>query len=170
MRLFALNLLLAVIWLLLSPVPTAAIFAGGFLLGFALIAIFHDVLGSGSYVRRLVALGRFALVFLWEFLVANGSVVRTVWFRSPASLHPNFINYDVTGLKPFEILLLSYCISLTPGSTTVEVSDEFSTLVLHALDTEDPVALRARLDRVLKHGILRFTRSARTSSTPRSGS
>ena len=158
MRSFALNLLLAVMWLLLSTVPTAAMFAVGFLLGFALIAIFHDVLDSGSYVRRVVALGRFALVFLWEFLVANGSVVRTVWFRSPASLHPNFITYDVAGLKPFEILLLSYCISLTPGSTTVEVSEDFNTLVLHALDAKDPDALRAQLDRVLKQGILRFTR------------
>jgi multisubunit Na+/H+ antiporter MnhE subunit len=158
MRSFALNLLLAVMWLLLSTVPTAAMFAVGFLLGFALIAIFHGVLGSGDYVRRVVAFGRFALVFLWEFLVANASVVRTVLFRSPASLHPNFITYDVAGLKPFEILLLSYCISLTPGSTTVEVSEDFNTLVLHALDAKDPDALRAQLDRVLKQGILRFTR------------
>lgn len=155
---FALNLLLAVIWLLLSAEPSVAVFTLGFLLGFALLAGFHRVLGSGSYARRVFALGRFLMVFAWEFLMANGNVVWTVLFRARASLNPNFITYDVTGLKPFEILLLSYCISLTPGSTTVQVSDDFQTLVLHTLDAGDPPVVRARLDRVLKHGILSFTR------------
>ena len=158
MRSFGLNILLAIIWLLLGTQPTAARFAVGFLAGFALITIFHGVLGSGDYVRRVISFGRFTLVFLWEFLVANASVVRTVLFRPSATLSPNFITYDVTGLKPFEILLLSYCISLTPGSTTVEVSEDFNTLVLHALDAQDPDAMRAQLDRVIKDGILRFTR------------
>jgi multicomponent Na+:H+ antiporter subunit E len=76
-------------------------------------------------------------VFTWEFLFANANVVWTVLFRSKESLHPNFISYDVAGLKPIEILLLSYCISLTPGSTTVKVTDDFQTLVLHTLDVDD---------------------------------
>lgn len=158
MKSFALNLLIAVIWLLLSAEPSVAVFALGGLMGFALLAVFHRVLGSGDYVRRVFALGRFALVFTREFLVANATVVWTVLFRSKESLYPNFLSYDVTGLKPFEILLLSYCISLTPGSTTVKVTDDFQTLVLHTLDVDDAPAIRARLDRVLKHGILSFTR------------
>jgi multicomponent Na+:H+ antiporter subunit E len=158
MKSFALNLLIAVIWLLLSAEPSVAVFALGFLLGFALLAVFHGVLGSGDYARRVFALGRFVLVFTWEFLVANANVVWTVLFRSKESLHPNFITYDVAGLKPFEILLLTYCISLTPGSTTVQVTDDFQTLVLHTLDVDDAPAVRARLDRVLKRGILNFTR------------
>jgi multisubunit Na+/H+ antiporter MnhE subunit len=158
MKSFALNLLLAVIWLLLAAEPTFAMFVLGLLVGFALIALFPRVLDSDGYVRRVVALGRFALVFLREFVVANANVVGIVLFRSPAALHPNFITYDVTGLTRLEILLLSYCISLTPGSTTVEVTDDFRTLVLHALDAQDPAAVRAQLDRVIKDGILRFTR------------
>lgn len=158
MKSFILNLLIAVIWLLLSAEPSVASFIVGFLLGFALLAVFHPVLGSGEYARRVFAAGRFLLVFAWEFLVANASVVWAVLLRPKASLHPNFITYDVAGLRPFEILLLSYCISLTPGSTTVQVTDDFQTLVLHTLDADNPPAIRARLDRVLKRGILSFTR------------
>lgn len=158
MRSFVLNLLIAVVWLLLSAEPSVAVFALGSLMGFALLAVFHRVLGSGDYVRRVVALGRFALVFTWEFVLANANVVWTVLFRARESLHPNFVTYDVAELKPIEILLLSYCISLTPGSTTVKVTDDFQTLVLHTLDVHDADAIRARLDRVLKHGILSFTR------------
>lgn len=158
MKSLLLNLLIAVVWLLLSAEPSVAAFALGGLMGFALLAVFYRVLGSGDYVRRVFALGRFALVFTREFLVANATVVWTVLFRSKESLHPNFLSYDVTGLKPIEILLLSYCISLTPGSTTVKVTDDFQTLVLHTLNVDDADAIRARLDRVLKHGILSFTR------------
>jgi multicomponent Na+:H+ antiporter subunit E len=158
MKSFVLNLLIAVIWLLLSAEPSVAAFALGCLIGFALLAVFHRVLGSGDYVRRVFAFARFAVVFAWEFLAANASVVWTVLFRSRESLNPNFITYDVIGLKPFEILLLSYCISLTPGTTTVQVTDDFQTLVLHALNVDDAPAVRARLDRVLKRSILSFTR------------
>jgi len=158
MRSFILNLLIAVIWLLLSAEPSVATFAVGFLLGFALLAAFHPVLGSGDFARRALALGRFLFVFAWEFLTATAGVVGIVLFRSRESLRPNFITYDVTGLRPLEILLLSYCISLTPGSTTVQVTDDFQTLVLHTLDFEDAAAVRDRLDRVLKNGLLRFTR------------
>lgn len=158
MNAFVLNLLVAIIWLLLSAEPSVTAFASGFVLGFALLAIFHRVLGSADYARRVFAFARFAVVFAREFLVANATVVWTVLFRSRESLHPNFITYDVAGLRPFEILLLSYCISLTPGSTTVLVTDDFRTLVLHALDGDDPAAVRARLDRVLKRGVLGFTR------------
>ncbi len=158
MKSFVLNVLIAAIWLLLSPEPSVARFALGFLLGFALLAVFHRVLGSADYARRVFALARFAIVFTWEFVIANAKVVWAILFRTKESLHPNFITYDVTGLKPFEILLLAHCISLTPGSTTVQVTDDFQTLVLHTLDAIDPPAVRARLDRVLKRGILGFTR------------
>jgi len=158
MKSFALNLLIAVIWLLLNAEPSVGVFVLGFLLGFVLLALFRGVLGSGDYIRRIYALGRFLLVFASEFLAANLNMVWIVLFRAKESLDPNFITYDVTGLKPFEILLLSYCISLTPGSTTVEVSDDFKTLVLHTLDVRDAEAVRARLDRVLKQGLLSFTR------------
>jgi multicomponent Na+:H+ antiporter subunit E len=158
MKSYTVNLLIAAVWLLLSPSPSVTVFAVGFLVGFALLAVFRDILGSRDYVRRVFALGRFLVVFAWEFLAANMNVVWTVLFRRKEDLNPNFITYDSTGLKPFEILLLTYCISLTPGSTTVQVSDDGKTLVLHTLDAENADAVRARLDRVMKQGILGFTR------------
>ncbi len=158
MKPLILNLLLAVVWLLLSSQRTAGVFALGFLLGFALLAVFHRVLGSSSYTRRVFALFRFLLVFAWEFIASNGKVVGTILFRSNQSLRPNFITYNVSGLTPFEVLLVSHCISLTPGSTTVRVLEDFQTLVLHTLDVDDPAAVRAHIDRVIKRGILSFTR------------
>lgn len=155
---FGLNLLIAVMWLLLSQAPSAAGFGIGFGVGFAFVAAFRSVIGGEAYVRRCVAFVRFLLVFTREFLVANVKVAGVVLFRSRESLHPNFITFDVAGLTPAEILLLSYCITLTPGTTTVEVAADFQTLVVHSLDAEQPDQIRAELDRTLKQSILAFTR------------
>lgn len=155
---FGLNLLIAVIWLLLSRVPSAAGFGIGFVIGFALVAAFRTVIGGEAYVRRCVAFGRFVLLFTREFMVANVKVAGVVLFRSRESLHPNFLTYDVTGLTRSEILLLSYCVSLTPGTTTVDITPDFNTLILHSLDADHPEQVRAELDHTLKKNILAFTR------------
>jgi multicomponent Na+:H+ antiporter subunit E len=133
-------------------------FVLGYGLGFLFLAIFQGVLDSHDYVRRTWALGRFVLVFLREFFVANISVLQIVLFKSRDSLYPNFFTLDVTGMRPFEILILTYCITLTPGTTSVEIEDEFKTLIVHALDSKDPEAVRQRINRTLKDAILRFTR------------
>jgi multisubunit Na+/H+ antiporter MnhE subunit len=158
MKSLGLNLLVAVIWLLLSRAPSPMVFAIGFLLGFLFVAAFRPLLGSESYIRRTIALLRFLALFTSEFFVANGKVAWVVLFRARESLHPNFITYDVAGLTRIEILLMSYCISLTPGTTTVDVAPDFRTLIVHALDADRPDDIRAGIDRTLKRGILSFTR------------
>jgi multisubunit Na+/H+ antiporter MnhE subunit len=158
MKSLVLNLMIAVVWLLLSRSPSPAVFAIGLLMGFGLLAVFPDLLASRDYVRRSFGAARFLLVFIREFLLANISVAALVLFRPRSTLHPDFVTYDTSDLRPYEILLLSYCVSLTPGSTSVEISEDFNSLVIHALDAHDPAALRRSLDEGLKHSILAFTR------------
>ncbi|MHB1307291.1 MAG: Na+/H+ antiporter subunit E [Limisphaerales bacterium] len=158
MKALGLNLLIAVIWLLLSPDPSPAVFAIGFLIGFGLVAAFRSLVGGRAYVRRCFAFLAFLWIFTREFLVANATVAWMALFRPRESIHPNFITYDVTGMTPTEILLLSYCITLTPGTTSVDISADFKTLILHALEADNPDAIRAGIDGSLKRGILSFTR------------
>lgn len=158
MKALALNLVLATIWLLLSSTRTTADFFIGFGLGFAGLSAFSTVWDTGDYPRRALALLRFAAGFLREFVVANFNVAARVLFYSNESLRPGFLTYDIAGLTRGEILVLSYCITLTPGTTTVQLSDDFRTLTLHALDARDPDALRRSLDRSLKDPLLRLTR------------
>ncbi|MBE0545391.1 MAG: Na+/H+ antiporter subunit E [Verrucomicrobia bacterium] len=159
MKALALNLVIAVIWLLLRGGRSTVDFFIGFGLGFAMLAAFNAVLpGAADYPRRCLAFVRFGLIFAREFVIANLSVARIVLFQNKESLHPNFIRYDVTGMRPGEILLLSYCITLTPGTTAVHVSDDFQTLVIHALHADAPDAIRRQIDERLKTPMLRFTR------------
>lgn len=158
MTALALNLAIATLWLLLSSTRTTADFFIGFGIGFAGLALFSAVLDTADYPRRALALLRFTFGFLYEFIVANFQVAARVLSGSNQALHPAFLTYDVAGLTRGEILLLSYCITLTPGTTMVEISDDFRTLTLHALDASDPEAVRRGIDEQLKFPLLRLTR------------
>lgn len=158
MKAFGLNLLIAGIWLLLSPSPSPTVFALGFLVGFLFLAAFRTVVGAEHYIRRWAALARFLWLFIREFITANLNVAWTVLFRPPSALRPGFISYDISGLTRTEILILSYCLTLTPGTTTVDISPDFRTLIFHALDAQNPEHLRAQLDQKLKPALLAFTR------------
>ena len=57
-----------------------------------------------------------------------------------------------------EILLLSHAISLTPGTATVDVEDNFRTLRLHTIDSRDLEATRRGIRDNLERRILAFTR------------
>jgi len=158
MRALLLNLMVAAIWLLLQSPPSLLGFAVGYALGFGLLALFHQVVDSRDYVRRTVALVAFLGLFGREFLRSCLQLLRAALFTPVSRLRPRFIDYDVTGLSRMEVLLLSHCISLTPGTNTVDILGDFTGLRLHVLDCPDPERIRAGIDRTLRRGILAFTR------------
>lgn len=158
MRGFGVNVMIAVIWLLLATRPSVTMFAIGFMIGFALVALFRKVIGAEPYVRRSIAFLFFLATFVREFVFANVKVAWIVLFRSRQALHPNFVTIDINGLRPTEALLLSYCILLTPGTTTVRIEDNFRTIIVHALNAAEPERLRNEVEYCWKRTILNFTR------------
>lgn len=154
-----LNVLIAVMWLLLSSEPSIATFVIGFLVGLGMLTLFRDVLPRDQYIKRVTGFVRFCFIFLREFVAANLDMARIVLFQSKEELHPNFLTLDVSGLHRWEILLLTHCISLTPGSTSVQISEDFKTVLVHALAAEDPAAVRRQINQKLRQAILEFSRA-----------
>lgn len=152
------NLLVALIWMLLQPELSLLDFAIGFILGFAMMWLFSPVLRSEDYVRRVFGFVRFVWIFLVAFLKSCLAIAVDALTARMTNIQPRLITYDVTGLGKFEILLLSHCISLTPGTTTVEISEDFNTFVLHVFNTREPDEVRTEIDQTLRRGILGFTR------------
>lgn len=152
------NLVISVIWMLLDREMSVLGFAIGYVIGFAMIWLFQPILQSRNYVRRVLGFVRFIAIFSWAFIVSCWSIGRASLFGSIDSLEPRLMTYDVRGLSRVEIFLLSHCISLTPGTTTVDISEDFSTFILHVLDTHDPDEIRREIDQTLRRGILSFTR------------
>ena len=159
MKHFGLNLMIAAIWLLLQDHrPTFATFVIGYLIGYGLILLFREALDSRDYTRRFTAVIVFAGVFLRAFAVASVGLLRVVLVTPLARLSPRFITYNVAGMKSHEIVILSYLINLTPGSSVVEIAGDHQMLLLHILDTQDPDAVRDEIDHTLKRALLAITR------------
>jgi multicomponent Na+:H+ antiporter subunit E len=153
-----LHTLAALVWLFLSEKPSLTSFFTGIVIGLLLLWCFGDLFGAKSYLRRWTGAAAFVFAFTRAFLESNATIAWAVLTRKRKDIHPRFLTYDVSHLKGFEVLLLSHCVTLTPGTTTVEISDDGKELILHAFDGDDPEAVRKSIRDVLETPILRFTR------------
>ncbi|NJK90829.1 MAG: Na+/H+ antiporter subunit E [Blastochloris sp.] len=154
---FLLHLSLALTWMFLAQ-GSLPEFCLGALGSYVLLLLFQKVLPVSTYLRRLHGFLRFILVFFRELALANITIARSVLFQPTEKMQPDFLIYPVPGLNGFEIFLLSQCISLTPGTTTVQVDLDRQELHLHAFDAAEPEELCRQIDRTLKEAILAFTR------------
>lgn len=116
---------------------------------------------STPYWLRAVNFFRFVLLFGRELVVANLAVAKSVLFQRREDLSPGFLNYELKGLRPFEIVILTHCITLTPGTASVEVCEDMQSLVVHALDARDPDGVRRSIKEGLEAPLLAWTRSHR---------
>jgi multisubunit Na+/H+ antiporter MnhE subunit len=80
------------------------------------------------------------LILLWRFASA---MVLSAWSTSVTILiasdapRRGFARLDYADLNAAGVMLLAAMITLTPGSSTVDIDTERRELLLHVLDTED---------------------------------
>ena len=158
MNMFLLNVVLAFIW---SSTRGGISLVGlllGYWLGFFLLWLCRPIFARADYFPRVVAFLRFCIHFARELLLATFSIALAVLFRRREHMHPNVLTFNVEGMSHWEIMLLSHCITLTPGTTTIDVTKDLKTLYIHAFDASDPDAVRQSISQGLKDPILRWTR------------
>ena len=98
----------------------------------------------------------FALFFLKELFVANVrvayDVITPVWY-----MKPGVIAMRLEAESDIEITLVANLISLTPGTLSLDVSDDRKVLYIHAMFMADEQELRDSLHE-LERRILRVLR------------
>ncbi|MCB1629619.1 MAG: Na+/H+ antiporter subunit E [Xanthomonadales bacterium] len=87
-------------------------------------------------MNRILALVLLA-VRLPTAIVRSGLQTTLLILRQPRGLTPGFVDYRYGPLTSTGAVLLGCLISLTPGTTTVEIDEEGRSLKLHLLDTRD---------------------------------
>ncbi len=100
----------------------------------------------------------FLVRFARELVLANIAMAKVVLFQNPKSLKPEFFIYDLTGLGPAEIVILTHCISLTPGTTSVDVSEDETRVLVHGLDVTDLGEICLGIKNNLEKPLLGWTR------------
>ncbi len=141
MNLYLINILLALAWGLMTGSFTAPNLILGFVLGMGALYLIREQVGSLGYFRRAGRVSSLALLFLYELLLSAWKVA--VLVMSPKmDLKPGIFAYPLKVDRDFEITLLANLITLTPGTLSVDVSEDRSILYVHALDCSDPDSTR----------------------------
>ncbi len=109
-------------------------------------------------VTRIAYFFWFLVVFLIAFIQANIAVAYIVLFVPNSKLSPSLFDYDVSDMTSSEILLFTQCLTLTPGTVTVDISSDRKWIRVHCLDYREPQKVKAAISKQLKTPILRFMR------------
>lgn len=80
-------------------------------------------------------------VFLRELVVSSFTVARQV-LGSRSALQPAILAIPVNLRSRAGVTTLANCVSLTPGTTSLHVSEDLSTLYVHVLNAPDPEAVK----------------------------
>lgn len=146
MTFFAVNVLLAAVWVLLVGASLGNLLVG-FAVGFLVLAVSQPLTGSARYVRSVVGLLRLLLHFHTMLIVANVRMARDVLRRRPR-FHPAFLRIEVPDLSVTQAVVLANLISLTPGSLTVDTDAQGDVLFVHTLYAGDADAARREMRRL----------------------
>jgi multicomponent Na+:H+ antiporter subunit E len=85
-----------------------------------------------AVARRTVQALSLAAFFAWELLLANLRVAADVLWGSDR-IRPAVVGIPLDITSDGEILLLSMLINITPGSVTIDLSDDRRTLYVHVM-------------------------------------
>ncbi len=141
MNLLLANVLLALIWAAVTGQFSLANIAFGFILGGFALSLIREQVGTGGYFTRLRRVIVLVLVFLYELVLSSVRVAITV-LTPNMNLKPGIFAYRLEVDRDIEITLLANLITLTPGTLSVDVSEDKQFLYVHAIDCSDVEATR----------------------------
>ena len=131
-----LNVVLALVWMFLSHSYNPSSFIVGYLLGILILLGFRKFFNSRFYLIRVWAVIKLVFLFIKELIMANIAVLKVI-IKPKLDMKPGIFALKTDLKKPWEITLLANLITLTPGTLVVDVSDDNSTLYIHAMDIND---------------------------------
>ena len=137
-----LTLLLTVVWTILQNDVSAGMVVFGLILGVLIpfgTSIWWPDRPSGFRIGKMIS---YTLLVVWDIFVANVQVAWIVLTRPNDKLRPAWIEVPLDLRQPEAISVLAGTITLTPGTVSADLSDEGHSLLVHALDAEDPDAVR----------------------------
>ena len=140
-----LTLLLAVVWVLLQNNVSAGMVVFGLILGVIIPRITAVWWPDRPLSFRFSRMIPYVLLVMWDILVANIEVAWIVLTRPNAKLRPAWVVIPLELRQPEAISILAGTITLTPGTVSADLSDAGHSLLVHALDTDDPDAVRDQI-------------------------
>ena len=140
--------MLTIVLTLLWAAITGSFSGPNLLLGLALavaaLFLLREFVGPMHGLRRLWSIAVLTGLFVYELLLSAVRVAVVVLTPNLRNrLRPAIVAVPLTVKSDAEITLLANLITLTPGTLSIDVSDDRSVLYVHVLMLEDRAALLA---------------------------
>ncbi len=157
MRVFLWNILLALIWAFMTGRLAPTNILVGFVLGFVTLWMLQRPGERSRYFSKIFKVIGFLLWFAWEVLLSNLRVAHDVVTPRHRS-RPGTLAIPLEVQTPLEITLFANLITLTPGTLSLDVSDDRKTLYIHAMFIDDADELRRDIKEGLEKKLLEVLR------------
>ncbi|MEO9077572.1 MAG: Na+/H+ antiporter subunit E [Gelidibacter sp.] len=133
---FLSNILLTLVWVALTGSIAFLNFVFGFVISFAILWVITVDRGEAKYFKILPKLVAFLFFFLYELIKANIQVAYGV-ITPKFYMTPGIVRVPLDAKTDIEITLLANLISLTPGTLSLDVSDDKKVLYVHSMYISD---------------------------------
>ncbi|MDQ7734371.1 Na+/H+ antiporter subunit E [Halomonas sp. SpR1] len=151
------NLLLGLAWVLLSGDFSGLNLLVGLIFGYITLVLIEPQLDSlKGYPARVPRFIGFIGFFLKELIQANLRVAFDI-VTPPWHMKPGVIAMPLSARTEMEITLVANLISLTPGTLSLDVSDDRKVLYIHAMFLDNEEELRRNL-KEMEHRALELFR------------
>ncbi|MBW0147014.1 Na+/H+ antiporter subunit E [Marinobacter arenosus] len=130
-----LSLILFLTWQFLNDGVSGASVVMGLILAWAIPQITHGFWPERPAFFKSWRMPGYLLHVIRDIVVASFQVAKLI--LSPRQPRPVFVSYPLELEHPLAISILASTISLTPGTVSVDISDDNRILLVHALDAEN---------------------------------
>lgn len=135
--------LLFIFWIVISAeIDSQHVFLGA-LVSFATVWFWQDLGPRQPRVptaRKFLLLVRCLVLLVWYIIQSNIAVAKTLLFSTPPA-KPMFVVMETSIKSNWGRVLLATCITITPGTVTIDVDPETGRFIVHALNEETAVGL-----------------------------
>lgn len=133
---FVSNILLTFVWVALTGNFEFSNYIFGFLLSFFILWIITKDEGKSNYFTLVPKIISFIIFFLYELVKANLQVAYEV-MTPKLGVTPGIVKIPLDVKSNIGITLLANLISLTPGTLSLDVSNDKKVLFVHAMYITD---------------------------------
>lgn len=157
MNLLLLNFAFAVVFATLLGGGRIGDFFAGFILGYGVLWVTQPLYPQTRYFHKFPKALNLAGYFLKELVLSN---LKVLWdIVTPEHINrPGIIGVPLDARSDLEIFLVANLLSLTPGTLSVDISEDKATLFVHVMFLEDVEHTRRVIKQELERRVLEVTR------------
>ncbi|MDK2831412.1 MAG: multicomponent Na+:H+ antiporter subunit [Methanolobus sp.] len=142
-RYIAYSAILALVWCFVHGTVSVNNFILGLIISpfiirpFKVLFPFDQEFSFGNAIKKIPAQIKFLYVLMVEIIKANIMVAKIV-LQPKINIKPGIIAVPIDSKTDIGITAIANTITLTPGTLTIDVSEDKSILYVHAIDATDP--------------------------------